>query len=96
MDKLKNFKNLASILSKNYEIPFMDYWPTINCFININSNEGLQKLDEYLCNRTSRPDNFKKNYETDKKIYFAIRNIPINYKLFPTLYEFKNSNFYYS
>jgi ankyrin repeat and LEM domain-containing protein 2 len=93
MDKIRNFKRLARIISSNYEIELLEYWPFVDCFININSNEGLQKLDIYLCNRTNRPDNFKNNYEIDKQIYLAIRDIPINHKLFPTLYEFKNSYF---
>lgn len=44
---MKYFRELA----QEWKVPWKEYWPFLDSYVDLNSPEGLQKLEDYLRKR---------------------------------------------
>ncbi|XP_014294980.1 ankyrin repeat and LEM domain-containing protein 2 [Microplitis demolitor] len=46
----KGLERVGRDLAEEYHVPWKEYWPFLNEFVNLKSTEGLDKLENYLSN----------------------------------------------
>lgn len=50
-DPEKGLERIGKKLANKYEVNWKEYWPFLDSFIDISSDEGLKLLEEFLCTR---------------------------------------------
>ncbi|KAM6112067.1 ankyrin repeat and LEM domain-containing protein 2 isoform 1-T1 [Pterocles gutturalis] len=50
-DLERGVERVGRELAHELGFPWVEYWEFLGCFVDLSSQEGLQKLEEYLCHR---------------------------------------------
>ncbi|XP_066603400.1 ankyrin repeat and LEM domain-containing protein 2 [Prorops nasuta] len=50
-DAEKGLERVGRDLAEECDIPWKEYWPFLDCFVNLRSKDGMNKLEKYLENK---------------------------------------------
>ncbi|OCT98328.1 hypothetical protein XELAEV_18010559mg [Xenopus laevis] len=67
-DPERGAERVGRVLAHELDVPWVEYWDFLGCFVDLSSLEGLRKLEEYLSKReTSERAQLESDYEMCNK-----------------------------